>query len=715
VSKVLGRVALAMVVVASACVSTNDDEQSSGIQRNSRGIVSAQPGPAGVNASQLPSDKFLTYVEGKPILPAYRTEWERELERKAREARAKGLPYADQYDDYRNQNIGDFFITKPPTTTTIRTPAEYEQSQAYVLNWLQGTSGDAQMFGQIVKGAWGVVPVLMVYNSTTHKSWIEQQLMALGYSSTAIQNPANIIWWQHVTDGWWTRDYGPVSLVTTTAPAKLSFVDYRYYHYRVHDDQVPTDLAQAWGINVFRPSLDFEGGNFMNTSDMLCAMTKGVMNYNPQLTQSAIEDILKQYQACKKFVWPSSMTGGVIEHIDMFSKFASDTSVLVGEYTSSQDAANYSILNANANLFASTTTPTGKTVNVTRIPMPNKGGSAGNYTWRTYTNSLSLYGAAGKVVLIPVYAQETSKEAAAMAAYAAVYPGWTLVKVTSDNIIPLQGATHCITMQIPVAQKAKMEADPGDQCGPTALSCTGTTGCGSITYQGCCDGEVLKWCENNALQTIDCSGNPSCGWQASAGYYDCGTSGAADPSGTYPKNCGTTPPTDMGVPTDAPPTGCGNITYEGCCDGETLKYCENNAIQTIDCTQNPSCGWQASAGYYDCATSGGADPSGVHPKACGTTPLPDQFVPPQPDQYVPPQPDQYVPPQPDQYIPPTYDQYVPIGDGFGPLNDGLPPAGDGIRKKGGGCGCEVAATPSASTLLMVGLLLGLVLVSRRRE
>lgn len=63
-------------------------------------------------------------------------------------------------------------------------------------------------------------------------------------------------------------------------------------------------------------------------------------------------------------------------------------------------------------------------------------------------------------------------------------------------------------------------------------------------------------------------------------------------------------------------TGCGNITWEGCCSGNTLKYCENNAVKTIDCTQQPSCGWKAEQSYYDCGTSGGSDPSGAHPKNC---------------------------------------------------------------------------------------------------
>lgn len=58
-----------------------------------------------------------------------------------------------------------------------------------------------------------------------------------------------------------------------------------------------------------------------------------------------------------------------------------------------------------------------------------------------------------------------------------------------------------------------------------------------VSYQGCCVGATVVFCDSGTLQGLDCAANPSCGWDASFGYYDCGTSGGADPSGTNPKNC----------------------------------------------------------------------------------------------------------------------------------------------------------------------------------
>ncbi len=65
------------------------------------------------------------------------------------------------------------------------------------------------------------------------------------------------------------------------------------------------------------------------------------------------------------------------------------------------------------------------------------------------------------------------------------------------------------------------------------------------------------------------------------------------------------------------PGGCGTISYEGCCDGQVVTYCEEGQLKTIDCNENPSCGWSSEYGYYDCGTGGGADPSGANPIVCG--------------------------------------------------------------------------------------------------
>lgn len=169
--------------------------------------------------------------------------------------------------------------------------------------------------------------------------------------------------------------------------------------------------------------------------------------------------------------------------------------------------------------------------------------------------------------------------------------------------------------------------------------------CGNITYAGCCTSDgVIKYCENGQLKEMDCkkNGPPNekvCGWDAEYGFYNCGYIGA-DPSGTYPylcpgetckpkcdgKECGSD---ECGGECGKCPEGtvcganfkcdgkpCGKVPFQGCCDGNTVVWCEYNFLHFSKCDTKP-CGWKGGPGdgIYECGYSG-SDPSGMFPKSC---------------------------------------------------------------------------------------------------
>ncbi|MFH1531259.1 MAG: trypsin-like serine protease [Pseudomonadota bacterium] len=225
------------------------------------------------------------------------------------------------------------------------------------------------------------------------------------------------------------------------------------------------------------------------------------------------------------------------------------------------------------------------------------------------------------------------------------------------------GAT-CVSLQDPQPGQEGvcyiMESSCGDGAcgqGETAANCPQDCGdgggCGGITYEGCCDGDVLKYCEGDQITEGACEAG-TCGWDASGQFYNCGMSGGADPSGAYPKACGTGPvcgdgscdagetasscPADCGTvgpicgdgscdagetatscPADcggAGPVCDGGITQVGCCEGQTLVFCAADGLKVADCGALPSCGWNATSGTYSCGTAGATDPSGAHPLSC---------------------------------------------------------------------------------------------------
>ncbi len=119
----------------------------------------------------------------------------------------------------------------------------------------------------------------------------------------------------------------------------------------------------------------------------------------------------------------------------------------------------------------------------------------------------------------------------------------------------------------PAEQYYDCVASPGEPAG-------GTADCGGITAEGVCDGNLLSWCEQGQVRSFDCGvQGEGCGWNEAKSYNDC-------------------------VP---PSSGCGQITFEGACDGTTLSWCEGGELMHMDCSsQGRSCGWSEQNGYHDC-------------------------------------------------------------------------------------------------------------------
>ena len=102
--------------------------------------------------------------------------------------------------------------------------------------------------------------------------------------------------------------------------------------------------------------------------------------------------------------------------------------------------------------------------------------------------------------------------------------------------------------------------------------------CGELSYQGECDSHTARWCNNGAIETRDCaSWGETCGWVGNDKGFYC---------------------VDQPTP---PPAACGELSYQGACDGDTAHWCDNEGtIQTRDCSQfDRICGWAgADKGYY---------------------------------------------------------------------------------------------------------------------
>jgi hypothetical protein len=94
--------------------------------------------------------------------------------------------------------------------------------------------------------------------------------------------------------------------------------------------------------------------------------------------------------------------------------------------------------------------------------------------------------------------------------------------------------------------------------------------CQGETFEGRCDGDTVIWCENDKVHTQSCTSGKVCGYSATHQYYAC---------------------------IDAPADPCQGETFEGRCDGNTVIWCENQEVKTLECN---ACGFDANKGYYNC-------------------------------------------------------------------------------------------------------------------
>ena len=112
--------------------------------------------------------------------------------------------------------------------------------------------------------------------------------------------------------------------------------------------------------------------------------------------------------------------------------------------------------------------------------------------------------------------------------------------------------------------------------------CTGGDDCGGISYEGCCEGNTMLYCEGGQLVEVNCADNPLCGWSQQNNWYDCGTSGQSDPSGQFPMSCDGCESNCSDVPGPAKECGadgCGGVCGF-CAAGEQCisGYCYGGCI-----------------------------------------------------------------------------------------------------------------------------------------
>jgi agmatine/peptidylarginine deiminase len=366
---------------------------------------------SGVFGTQLPPSNF----EG--IAPLYPSAQEQNPAAKA-DALAINASHPEIYG-----------FTQPPPAGSRLVP-EWAPGSSVLVAWHE----DFDEYHQALIAALASFgPTWVITPDLSQSEALAGRLAALGVDMVQV----GFLEYQH--EAFWTRDYGPWSVVDRDGT--VHFVDPSYYPTRFRDDALPTLLAAYFDTEVYRPDLDAEGGNIMFNGGGLCVATYRLPYNNPPQFSFDIADWAQEWLGCQRTVFLESLDEERTGHVDLFAKFLAPDLVVVSEYDATIDPANAWITNQAAETLAGLTLADGRSIQVARVPAP----PVVDGVFRTYTNALQT----DRALFVPIFDGHEDTNEQALAIYRALLPAKVeVVPINASAVIKYGGAVHCTTMQM---------------------------------------------------------------------------------------------------------------------------------------------------------------------------------------------------------------------------------------------------------------------------
>lgn len=365
-------------------------------------------------------------------LPRYLTEEEK------LQLQKEGLPDAP---------LSNGFTSPPPVP--VRTMAEWEELQALVITWRSHPT----ILTEIVRAAREECRVIICCNDQNTVTTAQNTL-----TGASVDISSNVEFLVVPNNSIWVRDYGP-NCVYANDVDSLYIVDWIYNRpSRPLDNAFPEKVADYLNVPIYTTTLaptDLvnTGGNFMADGLGTAFASKLILDENDSnnpygvsvKTESAIDGILYDFMGINRYIKMETLPYDAIHHIDMHMKLLDEETLLVGEYP--EGVADGPQIEANIQyVLDNFKTPFGTPYKVVRIPMPPHNGiypdNNGNY--RTYANAVFV----NKTVIVPFYEQKF--DTTAQRIWEEALPGYNIVGVNCNAIIPSLGAIHCITKEIGV-------------------------------------------------------------------------------------------------------------------------------------------------------------------------------------------------------------------------------------------------------------------------
>lgn len=303
------------------------------------------------------------------------------------------------------------------------TPPEFFPSKAVLIEW-DFNQSTWSLYSKLIEECSEIVQTILVVNNQAEENYITQNLLNDAVSLE------NIVFVHVPCERMWIRDHGPLSVNSSNG---IVFIDFDDYANSGLDENLPTNLANLWGLISYQLPYVVDGGNFMVDNYNTLFATSRLYSNNPNVSKSIINQMFQDYMGITNIVTFKSQHNDYWGHIDMQIKLLDDTTFIISSVTPSA-GANYDSLEANYLKLKSLTAPNGKPYRIEKIAKADN--------WKSYVNSLIL----NNKVIVPVY--DHYLDSHAISTYQQLLPNHHIVGINSNQIIGWEGAIHCITMQL---------------------------------------------------------------------------------------------------------------------------------------------------------------------------------------------------------------------------------------------------------------------------
>jgi agmatine deiminase len=260
------------------------------------------------------------------------------------------------------------------------------------------------------------------------------------------------------TNECWCRDHGPAFVVKRGARGarQLAVVDWGYnawggkYPPFDADDAVPTHVAHALDLPLFRTDVVMEGGAVDFNGAGCVLTTESVLlnpNRNPGLSRRAIEKTLREWYGQERVLWLGEGIEGddTDGHVDDLARFLDARTIVTAVEDDPRDP-NHRVLKENLRRLRLLHDAAGRPFDIVTLPMPKRIERDGQRLPATYLNFLFVNGA----VLVPTF-RDRKTERVALAVLQKALPRHAVIGLDCFELIWGLGAIHCLSQQQPRA------------------------------------------------------------------------------------------------------------------------------------------------------------------------------------------------------------------------------------------------------------------------